>query len=200
MDLEYFLLRFLDLVIHQEVPKLLFQQQLRSRVDKTTAQQPNVQQFETNARQELGKFSAKILDLIIKHEIPELKLFCQQGLVDKKPAQQPNVQQFESTGFQDPQTAAAETSGSYYYSSARKLEGKRGGGKAFKNLYTKFFGGKIFTAMRVVFRGFFLAPTSACVTKNFEMWVVHTKNVDVLYLCRLASKNLRDLRVPPRSS
>ena len=32
------------------------------------------------------------------------------------------------------------------------------------------------------------------------MRVVHTKNVDVLYLCRLASKNLRDLRVPPRSS
>ena len=66
--------RFLDLVLYQEVPKLSFQQQLRSRVDKTTAQQPNVQQFETNPRQELGKFSVKILDLIIKHEIPELKL------------------------------------------------------------------------------------------------------------------------------
>jgi len=38
------------------------------------------------------------------------------------------------------------------------------------------------------------------VTKNFEMRVVHVKNVGVLYLCRLASKNLRDLRVPPRSS
>ena len=35
--------------------------------------------------------------------------------MDKRTVQQPNVQQFESTGFQDPQ-AAAETSGSYYYS------------------------------------------------------------------------------------
>jgi hypothetical protein len=33
----------------------------------------------------------------------------------------PKVQQFESTGFQDPQTAA-ETSGSYYYSSDGKSE------------------------------------------------------------------------------
>jgi len=32
------------------------------------------------------------------------------------------------------------------------------------------------------------------------MCVVHTKNVDVLYLCRLASKYLRDLRVLPRTS
>jgi len=32
------------------------------------------------------------------------------------------------------------------------------------------------------------------------MWVLQTKNVDVLYLCSLAIKNLRDLRVPPRSS
>ena len=39
--------------------------------------------------------------------------------------------------------------------------------------------------------------TSACVTENSEMWVVHTTNVDVVYLCRLASENLR---VPPRSS
>ena len=31
-------------------------------------------------------------------------------------------------------------------------------------------------------------------------WVLHTKNVGVWYLCRLASKNLRDLRVPLRSS
>jgi len=46
--------------------------------------------------------------------------------VDKKTAQQPKVQQFESTGFQDPQTAAAETSGSYYYSIEGKLEGKAG--------------------------------------------------------------------------
>jgi hypothetical protein len=35
--------------------------------------------------------------------------------MDKRTVQQPKVQQFESTGFQDPQ-AAAETSGSYYYS------------------------------------------------------------------------------------
>jgi hypothetical protein len=40
--------------------------------------------------------------------------------VDKTTAQQPKVQQFESTGFQDPQTAAAETSGSYYYGSDGK--------------------------------------------------------------------------------
>jgi hypothetical protein len=40
--------------------------------------------------------------------------------VDKRTAQQPKVQQFESTGFQDPQ-AAAETSGSYYYSYDGKL-------------------------------------------------------------------------------
>ena len=33
-----------------------------------------------------------------------------------------------------------------------------------------------------------------------HQWVVHTKNVGVWYLCRLASKNLSDLRVPPRSS
>jgi hypothetical protein len=33
------------------------------------------------------------------------------------------------------------------------------------------------------------------------MWVVvHTKNVGVLYLWHLASKHLRDLRVPPRSN
>jgi len=34
--------------------------------------------------------------------------------VDKRTAQQPKIQQFESTGFQDPQAAAAETSGNYY--------------------------------------------------------------------------------------
>jgi len=42
--------------------------------------------------------------------------------VDKTTAQQPKVQHFHSTGFQDPQTAAAETSGSYYYSSDGKSE------------------------------------------------------------------------------
>jgi hypothetical protein len=56
--------------------------------------------------------------------------------VDKTTAQQPTVQQFESTGFQDPQTAA-ETSGSYYYSSDGKVEERRGkdeklGGKGKK--------------------------------------------------------------------
>ena len=54
LDLKNFLLRFLDLIIHQEVPKLFFQQDLRGLVDKTTAQQPKVQQFETDHRQELG--------------------------------------------------------------------------------------------------------------------------------------------------
>ena len=33
-----------------------------------------------------------------------------------------------------------------------------------------------------------------------RQWVVVTKTVGVWYLCRLASKNLSDLRVPPRSS
>jgi hypothetical protein len=37
LDLEYFLLRFLDLITHQEVPKLFSQQELRGLVDKTTA-------------------------------------------------------------------------------------------------------------------------------------------------------------------
>jgi len=57
-------------------------------------------------------------------------------------AQQSKVHQFESTGFQDPQTAAVETSGSYYYSSdgeagavvrvvasKRKVRGERKGDK-----------------------------------------------------------------------
>ena len=44
--------------------------------------------------------------------------------MDKRTVQQPKVQQFESTGFQDPQ-AAAETSGSYYYSYDGKLEGRK---------------------------------------------------------------------------
>jgi len=44
--------------------------------------------------------------------------------MDKRTVQQPKVQQFESTGFQDPQAAAAETSGSYYYSYDGKLEGR----------------------------------------------------------------------------
>jgi hypothetical protein len=32
------------------------------------------------------------------------------------------------------------------------------------------------------------------------MWVVHNKHVEVLYLCRLASKDFRDWRVQPRTS
>jgi hypothetical protein len=61
-------------------------------VDKTTAQQPKVQQFETDRRQR-RKFSIKIPRPHNSSEVPKLKLFSQQ---------------FESTGFQDPQ-AAAET-------------------------------------------------------------------------------------------
>ena len=38
LDLEYFLLRLLDLIPHQEVPKLLSQQTLHGLVDKTTDQ------------------------------------------------------------------------------------------------------------------------------------------------------------------
>jgi DNA-directed RNA polymerase subunit H (RpoH/RPB5) len=47
LELKNFLLKFFNLVIHQEVPKLkLFsQQELRNLVDKT-AQQLEVQQFE----------------------------------------------------------------------------------------------------------------------------------------------------------
>ena len=52
--------------------------------------------------------------------------------MDKRTVQQPKVQQFESTGFQDPQ-AAAETSGSYYYS----YDGKLRVGKNKKNGYRK---------------------------------------------------------------
>jgi hypothetical protein len=59
---EYFLLTFLDLILHQEVPKSFSQQDLRGLMDKTTAQQPKVQQFETDRRRGLGvrKFSVKM--------------------------------------------------------------------------------------------------------------------------------------------
>ena len=62
LDLEYFLLRLFDYVSYQEVPKLFSQQELRGLVDKTTAQQPKAQQFETDSRQGLGfiKFSVNI--------------------------------------------------------------------------------------------------------------------------------------------
>jgi hypothetical protein len=52
LDLENLLSRFLDLTIYQEVPKLFFQQELRGRVDKTTAQQSKVQQFESTGFQD----------------------------------------------------------------------------------------------------------------------------------------------------
>jgi len=51
LDLKSFLLRILDLIIHQEVPELkLFSQQ--DLVDKTMAQQPKVQQFESTGFQD----------------------------------------------------------------------------------------------------------------------------------------------------
>jgi hypothetical protein len=115
LDLEYFLLRFFNHVLHQEVPKLFSQQELRGLVDKTTAQQPKVQQFETDRRQGLGfiKFSVNISRPHNSSEVPKLKLFSEQefrGLENTTTAQQPKVQQF---GFQDPQAAAvAATSGS----------------------------------------------------------------------------------------
>jgi hypothetical protein len=70
------MLRFLDLILHQEVPKLFSQQALRGLLDKTTAHQPEVKQFETDHRQEI--FLLKFLDLIILQEVPKLKLFSSQ--------------------------------------------------------------------------------------------------------------------------
>jgi hypothetical protein len=52
LDLENLLSILLNLTIHQEVPKLFFQQELRGRVDKTTAQQSKVQQFESTGFQD----------------------------------------------------------------------------------------------------------------------------------------------------
>ena len=183
-------------------------------MDKTTAQQCRVQQFETDPRQELENFLLKFLDLIIHHEVPKLKLF----------SQQPKVQQFESTGFQDPQAAAAETSGNYYYSSDGKSRGvvasrasggrgnEGGGGKIGKNfsrqeIYTKFFGGKIFFC-----RAYFSSMNSQFTRKILNVCRTHPKYRRVIVggsytprmlacdTSRLAGKNLRDLRVPPRSS
>ena len=128
LDLEYFLLRFPDYITHiifsVKIPrlrtssgssKLFSQQALRGLVDKTTAQQPKVQQFETDGKDfDLENFLIEFLDLIIHNEVPKLKLFFQQYLVDKTTAQQPKAQQSQSTGFHDQQTAAAETSGSDY--------------------------------------------------------------------------------------
>jgi len=54
LELKNFLLKFLNLVIHQEVTKLkLFsQQELSDLVDKTTAQQLKVPQFEATGFQD----------------------------------------------------------------------------------------------------------------------------------------------------
>jgi hypothetical protein len=52
LDLENFLFRFLDLTIHQEVPKFLYEQELRGRVDKTPAQQSQGRQFEYSGFQD----------------------------------------------------------------------------------------------------------------------------------------------------
>jgi hypothetical protein len=89
LDLEYFLfiphlLRFLDLILHQEVPKLFSQQELRGVVVKRTAKQSKLRQFETDPRQE--NFLLKFLDVMIHHEVPILKLFSQQDLMDKTTA------------------------------------------------------------------------------------------------------------------
>jgi len=60
-NLENFMSRLLIPTIYREVPRLFAQQDRRGLVDKTTAQQPKVQQFETDCRQEIvvGKFSVK---------------------------------------------------------------------------------------------------------------------------------------------
>ena len=58
LDLVNILFRFLDLIIHQEVPKLFSQQDLRGLVDKTTAQQCQDEQFETDSRRR--EFSVNI--------------------------------------------------------------------------------------------------------------------------------------------
>jgi hypothetical protein len=50
LNLENFLFKFLDLIIHHEVSKLkLFSQHV---VDKTTTQKPKVQQFESTGCQD----------------------------------------------------------------------------------------------------------------------------------------------------
>ena len=116
-------------------------------MDKTTAQQPKVQQFETDRRQGLEKkiiinnFLSKLPNLIIRQEVVKLKLSSQQelrDLQDKAMAQQPRVQQFESISFQNAQEAAAA-----------EPSGRQGG--IYIYIYYKFFGGKIFSATRVVF-------------------------------------------------
>jgi hypothetical protein len=90
-------------------------------VDKTTAQQSKVWQFETDKNLDLENFLLKFLDHIIHHELPKLKSSSQQDLMDKTTAPKPRLQPFESTGVPG-SAAAAETSGSYYYSSDGKWE------------------------------------------------------------------------------
>jgi len=62
MNLEYFLLRFLDLITHPEVPKLFSQRTLCGVVE----------QFDSDRQQGLGikKFFLKFLDLVIHQEVP----------------------------------------------------------------------------------------------------------------------------------
>jgi hypothetical protein len=121
----------------------------------------------------------------------------------------------------------------------RKVKKKKKGKKERrgKNYYTKFFGGKLlFENLHPPYSFIYLVQKilnwrpvyqkiSTCVTKHFELWVVHTKNfacgTSAILLtpwsrvllekltskfpaftdfCRLAGKNLRDGRVAPRSS
>jgi hypothetical protein len=118
LDLENLLSRFPDLTIHQEVPKLFTQQELRGRVDKALDDKLYDQEEAVRIHSkglDLENLLSRFPDLTIHQEVP--KLFSQQelrGRVDKTTAQQSEVQQFESTGFQDGQTAAEETSGSNY--------------------------------------------------------------------------------------
>jgi hypothetical protein len=75
-------------------------------MDKTTAQQPKVQQFEPTGFQD-------------PQTAAETSGRYYHSSDDQFEDKGGEVQQFESTGFQDPQTAA-ETSGSYYHSSDGK--------------------------------------------------------------------------------
>jgi len=77
-------------------------------VDKTTDQQPKVQQFEAGKDLGLENFLLKFLELIIHHEVPILKLFSQQDLVDKAT---PQIQGSAVRVHRVP--GSAETSGSY---------------------------------------------------------------------------------------
>ena len=89
----------------------------------------------------------------------------------------------------------------------KKMEvGSRKGGKSrkkknsFLKLYTKFFGGKIFSATRVVSsKNSQLAPRKYLHNEKLRN-VGRTHQECRRCTCSLASKNLRDLRVPLRSS